>query len=451
VLARGRRRWLLPCLFLLIGLSVLQVPASGWVTPRFVGPGSPSAEPGEFPRPTVGGIGTGSGFVVHSSGYVLTNEHVVEGASEVTVEVGGREYEATVVATLDGSDLALVKIDARGLPAVALGNSDTAEIGDEVYALGCPGGVCGTVTTGRIANTGVNVSTDGGSVLRDSLLVDITTAPGSSGGPLVNTRGEVIGIHTAGTAGGFRASIPINKAIPLLQRIPGFSTAQMGRATEEMTFREIREQVGAGSTFVEALLAQEMTLPPGYRWEDDERVTVRTSAHEEMIVGEGVGRGGSRSQAHTVEGRDITVSQRTSVEVAQLTTPQDAHRVYDDIWTWDDLWGRELYRGTHHIEGGHIIRAVHLPDHGRRPSTSLRYRSFTTVGCYIFYYSATASILAPMGNGHNIHADQDHGLYWQRFSLFEQTSRTVFMSYGDFIDWATEAERQFLEHMLGQL
>lgn len=205
------------------------------------------------------GTATGTGFIVSSDGYILTNEHVVEKATEVKVTIGTREYTATVVATLPGSDLALLKVDARSLPAVHLGNSDQMDIGDEVYALGCPGGVCGTATIGRIANVGVTIRTDGERVLQSMLMVDITTDHGSSGGPLVNTRGEVVGITTAGRQGAFGFSIPINQAIPLLQRIPGFSTAQMGQRTQELTFRDIRALVGPSTTFVVAPVTLALT------------------------------------------------------------------------------------------------------------------------------------------------------------------------------------------------
>lgn len=187
-------------------------------------------------------FGTGSGFVISPDGYVLTNEHVVHGASEIAVVVGGKEYAATVVESLPTQDLALLKIDARGLTAVPLGKSDLLQIGDDVFAIGCPGGICGTVTTGRLANAGVAISIEGGGQLQDMLMVDITTDHGSSGGPLTNSRGEVVGIATAGSQGSFGFSIPINHAIPLLRRVPGFDVAQMGTATSELAFREIRDR-----------------------------------------------------------------------------------------------------------------------------------------------------------------------------------------------------------------
>lgn len=200
--------------------------------------------PGPVPPPRVGGVATGSGFVVHPEGYILTNYHVVEGSTTVKVAVGGKEYTATVLESLPARDLALVKIDARGLPAVALGDSDQLEIGDDVFAIGCPGGVCGTVTAGRVANVGVSIEVEGGKRLDDMLMVDVTFDHGSSGGPLVNSRGEVVGVTTAisgQTRFGF--AVPINQAIPLLRRVPGFSVSQMGRATRELTFREIRDGI----------------------------------------------------------------------------------------------------------------------------------------------------------------------------------------------------------------
>lgn len=219
---------------------------------------------GPVPPPMVGGIATGSGFVVHPDGYILTNYHVIEGSSTVQVKVGGREYKATVVESLPAQDLALLKIEGRGLPVVALGNSDSLQVGDDVFAIGCPGGVCGTVTAGRVANTGVTITVEDGKQLQGMLMVDITTDHGSSGGPLVNSRGEVVGITTAGQQGSFGFSIPINQAIPLLRRVPGFDVRQIGQATTELPFREIRDRMTPVTAFILTDQGRKLQLPPRY-------------------------------------------------------------------------------------------------------------------------------------------------------------------------------------------
>ncbi len=208
-------------------------------------------------------VASGTGFIVTPDGYILTNKHVIEGATKVTVAIEGREYEAEVVASLPDNDIALLKIDAHGLPTVTLGDSDTVDIGDTVYAIGCPVGVCGTVTMGRVANLGVASKTREG-VLRGLIMLDLTITHGSSGGPLLNERGEVIGITTAGVVAqeeptGFGLAIPINQAIPLLSNIPGFSTSQMGRATAMLSFDEIRQNIGPATAYVEAEVKRLLT------------------------------------------------------------------------------------------------------------------------------------------------------------------------------------------------
>jgi len=192
----------------------------------------------------VGGVATGSGFVIHPDGYILTNYHVIEGSSSIQVKVGGKEYSANVVESLPAQDLALLKIEAHGLPVVALGNADSLQVGDDVFAIGCPGGVCGTVTAGRVANTGVTITVEDGKQLQGMLMVDITTDHGSSGGPLVNSRGEVVGITTAGQQGSFGFSIPINQAIPLLRRVPGFDVSQTRWVERPRNYRFGRSGIG---------------------------------------------------------------------------------------------------------------------------------------------------------------------------------------------------------------
>ena len=219
---------------------------------------------GPVPPPRVGGVATGSGFVVHPDGYILTNYHVIEGSRSIKVKVAGQEYTASVVDSLPAQDLALLKIDARGLPVAVLGNSDLLQVGDDVFAIGCPGGVCGTVTVGRVANIGVTITVEGGKELRGMLMVDITIDRGSSGGPLVNSRGEVVGVTTAGRQGSFGFAVPINQAIPLLRGVPGFSTGQMGQATTELPFRELRDRMNPVTVFILTDKGAAIRLPPRY-------------------------------------------------------------------------------------------------------------------------------------------------------------------------------------------
>jgi serine protease Do len=157
-------------------------------------------------------VGLGSGFVVDPAGYVVTNNHVVKGASDVTVRLDDNSvYPAKVVGTDPQTDLALLKIDAkRPLAALEFGDSDKAEVGDWVMAVGNPFGLGGTVTAGIISARGRNI--DAGPY-DDFLQIDAPINQGNSGGPLFNLDGQVIGVNTAiySPSGG---SVGIGFAIP---------------------------------------------------------------------------------------------------------------------------------------------------------------------------------------------------------------------------------------------
>lgn len=196
---------------------------------------------------------SGTGFIVGADGYILTNNHVIDKATSVKVRIAGTDFTASVVQKKPDQDLALLKISKSGLPAVALGDSDKIQIGDQVVAIGCPEGRCGTVTIGRVANLGQTATFAGGITLSNLIMIDVTIAPGSSGGPLFNMKGEVIGITMGGMEGTrFGFAIPINAAIPLLQQVPGFSRSKMGQATQELGISQIVAQAGPMVTYIEA-------------------------------------------------------------------------------------------------------------------------------------------------------------------------------------------------------
>ena len=167
--------------------------------------------------------GSGSGFVVSADGYILTNNHVVEGAEQVTVRLlDRREFKAKVVGTDPNTDVAVLKIDAKNLPPMALGNSDDARVGEWVLAIGNPlgEGLTFTVTSGIVSAKGRALNglpRAGQGSIQDFLQTDAAINPGNSGGPLVSVRGEVIGINSAiasetGFYSGYGFAIPINLA-----------------------------------------------------------------------------------------------------------------------------------------------------------------------------------------------------------------------------------------------
>jgi len=160
--------------------------------------------------------GVGSGVITTKDGYILTNNHVVDGADEVKVALqDGREFTAKVIGRDPKSDVAVIKIDAKDLPAVTMADSDKVEVGDVVLAVGNPFGIGQTVTTGIVSATG-----RGGAIgldYEDFIQTDAAINPGNSGGALVDTEGRLVGINTAilsrsGGNQGIGFAIPANLA-----------------------------------------------------------------------------------------------------------------------------------------------------------------------------------------------------------------------------------------------
>jgi S1-C subfamily serine protease len=164
--------------------------------------------------------GAGSGFVIDPRGYILTNYHVVEGAQSIEVVLGDQSrHPAKFVGADQHNDVALVKIDPKGKPLVALhlGDSSAIQVGQKVLAIGNPFGFQSTLTTGVISALGRTVQTSQTTAIEEAIQTDAAINRGNSGGPLINSRGEVIGINSAiytptGTTAGIGFAIPINTA-----------------------------------------------------------------------------------------------------------------------------------------------------------------------------------------------------------------------------------------------
>jgi serine protease Do len=159
--------------------------------------------------------GLGSGVIVSPEGYILTNNHVVDGATEVNVVLSDRrEFKARVIGKDDKTDVAVVKIDAGNLPAITIGDSDRVEVGDYALAIGNPFGVGQSVTLGIVSAThrGMRNEIEG---YEDFIQTDAAINPGNSGGALVNDRGELVGINTAIIAHGSEGNQGIGFAVPV--------------------------------------------------------------------------------------------------------------------------------------------------------------------------------------------------------------------------------------------
>lgn len=165
----------------------------------------------------------GSGFIINTNGYILTNSHVVSNAQEISVRLmDKREFSAKIIGQDQKSDVALIKIDAENLPEISLGDSSSLKVGEWAIAIGSPFELMQTVTAGIISATGR--SSIGISEYEDFIQTDAAINPGNSGGPLLNIRGQVVGINTAflTQTGGYMGvgfAIPINMAKVIAERL----------------------------------------------------------------------------------------------------------------------------------------------------------------------------------------------------------------------------------------
>jgi serine protease Do len=200
-----------------------------------------------------GGEALGSGFIISQDGYVLTNNHVVEGADKVTVKLmDGREFHARVVGTDKTSDVAVLKIEASNLPTVKIGNPADSKVGEWVVAIGSPYGFDNTVTSGIISAKARQMSDDSPIPF---IQTDVPVNPGNSGGPLFNLNGEVIGINSMiySRTGGFQGlsfAIPIDAAMHVkdqLVRTGHVSRGRIGVGVQPVTAEQAK-QLGLDST-----------------------------------------------------------------------------------------------------------------------------------------------------------------------------------------------------------
>ena len=207
--------------------------------PRQQGP--QRQQPEEQPR------GVGSGFILSSDGYVMTNAHVVEGADEVLVTLTDkREFKARIVGADKRTDVAVVKIDATGLPAVRVGDVSRLKAGEWVMAIGSPFGLENTVTAGIVSAK----QRDTGDYL-PFIQTDVAINPGNSGGPLINMRGEVVGINSQiySRSGGFMGisfAIPMDEAMRVSEQLRTSGRVSRGRIGVQIdtVSRDVAESLG---------------------------------------------------------------------------------------------------------------------------------------------------------------------------------------------------------------
>ena len=179
-------------------------------------------------------IGTGSGVIYSSDGYIITNNHVIEDADNIEVTLSNnRTYKAKVIGTEAQADLAVLKIDARQLPVLKKADSDRARIGEWVLAVGNPFDLNSTVTAGIISAKGRDIGIIRGNSIESFIQTDAAVNPGNSGGALIDAQGRLLGINTAiatqtGSYSGYSFAIPVNFMEKIAQDIIEFGSYQRG-------------------------------------------------------------------------------------------------------------------------------------------------------------------------------------------------------------------------------
>ncbi|TMH32099.1 MAG: DegQ family serine endoprotease [Betaproteobacteria bacterium] len=204
-------------------------------------------QPDGEPQPQQRGVG--SGFIFNADGYVMTNAHVVDGADEVIVTLTDkREFKAKIIGADKRTDVALVKIDASGLPTVKIGDVNRLRVGEWVIAIGSPFGLENTVTAGIVSAKGRET----GEYL-PFIQTDVAINPGNSGGPLINMRGEVVGINSQiySRSGGFMGisfAIPIDEASRVSEQLRASGRVIRGRIGVQIdqVTKEVAESIGLG-------------------------------------------------------------------------------------------------------------------------------------------------------------------------------------------------------------
>lgn len=199
----------------------------------FYGPGSGDREFKQY------GAGSGSGVIISSEGYIVTNNHVIEDASEIEVILNDNStYTAKIIGTDPTTDIAVLKIEASGLPAIPIGNSDELRVGEWVLAVGNPFNLTSTVTAGIVSAKARNINlladrTSTNVPIESFIQTDAAVNPGNSGGALVNTKGELVGINTAiasqtGSYSGYSFAVPVNLVNKVMRDIIDFGVVQRG-------------------------------------------------------------------------------------------------------------------------------------------------------------------------------------------------------------------------------
>lgn len=177
-------------------------------------------------------VGAGSGVIISTDGYIITNNHVIDGADELEVTLNdNRKFPAKLIGTDPSTDIALIKVEAKDLPTIPFGDSEKLKVGEWVLAVGNPFNLTSTVTAGIVSAKGRSISMSGEKKIESFIQTDAAVNPGNSGGALVNTKGELVGINTAiysetGNFAGYSFAVPISIAGKVASDLKQYGTVQ---------------------------------------------------------------------------------------------------------------------------------------------------------------------------------------------------------------------------------
>jgi S1-C subfamily serine protease len=248
-----------------------------------------------FGRPEGGGTATGSGFVIDEEGHLLTNNHVVEGATEISVTLGSDDesYPAKVVGTDPATDVALLKVDvpADKLQPLALGDSSELEVGDSVVAIGNPFGLDRTVTSGIVSALQRQIEAPNGFSISHVIQTDAAINPGNSGGPLIDAEGRVVGINSQIETGGGGGNVGIGFAIPI-------NTAREVADQIEQNGEVQHAYLGISGGTITPDISKALNLPV------DEGVLVAEAVKDGPAADAGIDGGSTEA---TIEGASVTL------------------------------------------------------------------------------------------------------------------------------------------------
>jgi S1-C subfamily serine protease len=283
---------------------------------------------GEVEPESGGGTATGSGFVIDDEGHILTNNHVVEGASKVTVKLGDSEktYDAEVVGADPGTDIALLQVDAPAdeIHPLTLGKSSEAEVGDPVVAIGNPFGLDRTVTSGIVSALQRQIEAPNGFSISHVIQTDAAINPGNSGGPLINAAGEVIGINAQiATGGGGNGNVGIGFAIPI-DTVRAEIEALKTKGEVEHAF------IGITGGTVTPELAKAVNLPV------DEGVIVQSVVKDGPADKAGIEAGGTSA---TIEGEEVRLGGDiiTEIDGKKLKSMDELVEIIQGLKPGDEL------------------------------------------------------------------------------------------------------------------